>query len=112
MFDITGVDTDKIDAKYDKIYNEEKLIDFCNKYMYLDHVCKNTNNFKNMPKCDKEYILNEIIKTNKKEVHDEMCRLLKISPHFAATRYFKQLAKFLNMYCSFAEVYRCNTCCD
>lgn len=108
MFDISGVDIDKTETKYDNIYNDQKILKFCEKYVYLENVCKATNNFKNMLKCEKEYILNEIIKENKKEVHDEMCRLMKISPHFAATRYFKHLAKFLCMYCSFAEVYRYN----
>lgn len=103
MFDISTVkDLEKVN---ESITNENFLNTIAKQYFLLVNICKDNEEFKRMSKDEQEYIAREIIMKNKQIIHNEIIRLLKITPEFITTKYFKTLSKMLRIYYELLNTY-------
>lgn len=103
MFDISSVEN--LEKEIEGISNEEFLNTIAKQYFILTMIVKDNEEFKRLSLEEQEYIAKEIIIKNKQIVHDEIVRLMNITPDFIRTKYFKTLAKMLRIYYEFLSIY-------
>ena len=96
MFDITSVPDDWKPST--TISNTNNLSQFLQDYITLKNILT-VKQVKELRVDEQEYVLKEMVKINRRRVHDEIVRLLKISPMFIRTEYFQTLANILKFYC-------------
>lgn len=101
MYDISGLETLEVTNK--SIYNNKFMAHASTLLMETVVNLPDMKDFRKLKSNEQQEVLKEIVKKNKREVTNEIERLLKINVRFVNTQYFHDLARILRIYTELIE---------